>query len=278
MIFNLSSRFLALAAAATLAFTSCTEEGDQVTVNVPGSKQNATVTYVVQAMDASGEGTSGLTGAIQGATLRYFNANTNSYTTVSTATNADGVISIQGVRPGTFSGIISAPGYSTINFVSDITQDGVDTVYTAVSRIHMFKNSAELTGRVYGNYSLTQATPNPTNPSDVREVDLRLTYQLRKTGENAYPMGSGPGRLVDVRLEPSVFAIQQSNNSSFTADQLYSTESGLLMATLSMVPKQVTSGSNSAVFTLAGNPRNEIPVKLYANQVTNLGNLLTNGQ
>lgn len=276
-----TGKLAAVAAAVTLALSGCQQQpADNITVNVPSNKQVSKITYVIRVMDATGMGTSAGSAALQGATLRYFNAATSQYANVTTTSNADGNIILNNVHPGNFSGELTMPNYGRVNFISDLTKAGNDTAYTAVSTVHMFPKTASLTGRVYGNYDMRPGyTPTPTGRNDVKEVDLMLHYRLHKEGANAYPMGSGPGRLVSVAVEPSALTSTQGESSNFEFTETYVTVPGMMDAFLSMVPKNFTAGTGpsarDSVFTLAaGDPRNHVQVRLFRDRTTNLGAIL----
>ncbi len=273
-------KFAAFAAAAVLALSGCKQDPDNVTVNLPNNKQVAKVTYVIQVMEAGGANSANA--AITGASLRYLNSE-GKYAGTSIVSDANGNIVVPDVRPGNFSGTISSTEYGAISFIADVTKAGNDTAYTAITRVYMFPKSATLVGKVYGNYGMNATSiPSPTNASDVKEVELMLNYKLNMVGQDAYPMGSGPGRLVSVDLESKSELLNQGDGTASrfeTLSPVYATESGMVQAFLSMIPKNFTAGSGSnqrdSTFTLSvGSPRNNLRVNLFRNNTTNVGNLL----
>ena len=279
----LTNKLATLALVAVSALSSCKQDPDQITVNVPGGgNQTANVTYVISLADAAGVSASA--GSLSGVNLRFFNPVTKRMTS-GTSSDADGNIVISGMQPGSFYGELTSTSYANMAFTADISGNtGGDSTYVATSRLYLFRKDGTVTGKTYGNFGLNGTTPSPTVGIDVAELDMKLGYELVTSGMNAFPMGSGPGRLTAVKLMPQVVVTPQTPGAAggFTFDQVYVTESGMLNAYLSMVPKGFTNGlggnnrqdSTFTLTTATSGTRNRLRVNVYSNQTSNVGNLL----
>ena len=272
-----SKSFAVSALAVASFFTACTQDGDTINITNKGTNTTSNVTYVVQVLDAAGLAPGGRTTGISGASLRYFDPATKKMVNFRTTSDADGNIVVPNLIPGTFSGEVALDGYASMTFVADVSKGTYDSTYVATSRIYMFAKNSTLTGKVYGDYDFN-GTAIPTVDNDVKAADLKLTYDLTKSGAKQYPMGAGAGRLVDISFITPTEAIVQGPGAttSFLLEAALSTETGMVSATLSMVPQKVeVSPTRKGTFTLnAGNPRNNLSVTLRPSVTTDLGNLL----
>ena len=274
-IFSNSLVLSALAVAAL--FTSCKQEGDTINITSKGTNTTSNVTYVVQVLDAAGLAPGGRTTGIASASLRYFDPASKKMVNFKTTSDADGIIVVPNMVPGSFSGELTLDGYASMTFVADISKGTYDSNYVATSRIYLFAKNSTLTGKVYADYDFN-GTAIATVDNDVKAADLKLTYNLTKSGAKAYPMGAGPGRIVDISFITPSEGIAQGPGAttSFLLEGALATETGMVSATLSMVPQKVeVTPIKKGIFILnAGNPRNNIDVTLRPNITTELGNLL----
>ena len=278
-----SRTLLALAAVALLA-QGCKDKANENTVNVrtSGGVGAPKINYTIQVVDAPGNSIAnplagGRTSAIVGASVRYINA---AGAATTKATDATGAIQITDAAPGTFSGQFSATGYAMMSFTADLNPPtnilgDSGRSYNATTRLYAIRNNAVVIGNVYGNYNAPTTLPPVNSPLDPyhRPVALKIIYELSHTGTNAYPMGSGAGRLTDISLDANTRAFRTLDAGSFEQDDAIATQSGFLSATLSMSPYTVNVPSGSYSFVLS--PSNAINLDLSSGDTLQLGYLLT---
>ena len=275
-----------LAALAGLAFFTqgCNEKADENTfiTNVTNPSGQPKVTYVIQVVDAAGN-VEGRAAGVASANISYRNSAGARKIAV---TDAAGNVVVTDVAPGSFSARFEATGYAAMDFTTDINPSNNALAdsgkeYVASSRLYAIRSNAAVSGRVYGNYTNSSVTPvNPNATANRRSVNLRIVYNLVKTGANAYPMGSGTGRITDINIDPSTIAIQTADDDAtrgdFSVTDLHATTSGYLTATLSMVPYVATIvdpiPSNSPSFVLPNG--NSLNLTLGSAETLRLGNLL----
>lgn len=271
---NFSRTFLAMAGVALMA-QSCNQKAaeNNITVKNGGANGQPVITYVVQVVDAAGNA-GGRAAGVPAATIKYIN---NSGKSISVNTDQGGNAIIKDAAPGAFSGRLEKTGYAAMDFTADLNP-GANALadsgksYFGSTRLYAIRSNAFITGRVYGNYTgNSSGTVNPSLPINQRAVNLRVTYNIVKSGSSAYPMGAGTGRIVDLNIDPSTISITSDADGKFLFENLHATGSGLVEARLSMSP--LTVGSNNTSFVI-GQDNNNIALRLSSNDTLQLGNVL----
>ena len=283
---KLTRTLLALASVALLA-QSCNDKGDTNNIIIrPAGVGAPKITYTLQVVDAPGNAAGRIQG-VQGASIAYTNA---AGRLVTVNTDPTGSVVISDAAPGTFSGRLEASGYASMDFTSDISPASGNLAdsgraYSAVTRLYAIRSNAGIRGHVYGNFAGSTRQPtvaDTANDDYTQQVTLRVTYNILKTGATAYPMGSGPGRLVDVNLDPSTVLIATGNNATtgsnsrgYFSRRIHATGSGMVEAYLSMRPfVYVDAGGNQGArpFVLE-REANNVKLNLQSGDFLNLGPL-----
>jgi len=232
------------------------------------------LTYVLQVVDAAGNA-EGRVAGVQGGIIKYRNATGAAKTAT---TDASGTIVITDAAPGSFSARFERSGYASYDFTTDASPANAGLAdsgkqYSASTRLYAIRANATLFGHVYGNYTGAPGTSiDPAAAANQASVTLKVTYNFVKTGNNAFPLGAGIGRITDINLDPSTVVIVTEDNGDFAQTGLPATKSGALEATLSMSP-YLPDQSFSTGFLLTQS-NNKIALTLGSAESTYLGNLL----
>ncbi|SFC07874.1 hypothetical protein SAMN05421780_102493 [Flexibacter flexilis DSM 6793] len=278
---KLNSYVLALMMGGMLFTASCDNEDVNPPAvvaenNVPNGRIK--ITYSVQVVNPV-SATGGKVAGVAGAVVTITSA---SGKVSSAPVTEDGIATFTNVSPGTVSGFVKVSGYSTVNFTSDLTPTVAagdsDQVQFAASKVAVYPKSATLQARIYGNFtinpSLPTVEPAGTNllPADNK---VRVIYNTAN-----YDKGTGLGKLTSVSIEPTVVIAYSGDGGVIDIPNLYPTTDGSISANFVMEDYLATkSGDNkNYIFRLdpSTSTTNKVTnIKLYANGITNLGDILS---
>lgn len=259
---------LATAFMVAISLAGCSKEKDSEPMppNNIASGQ-ARITYTVQVVPA-GTSANGRTQGLAGAIVSIVQGGK----VISDTVGETGLAVFKNLAPGTVSGFIKATNYLSTNFTSTLDQefsagDSAIKLYIS-SSVRVYATNCRLAGRVFGDFDLTNINPNPNLPAYTRGgIRMRVSYKL-----NNYPMGSGPGRLSSVSIQPQSFVNSTNVLGGFDFTKLASTEDGVLSADLVMEDYLVnTVQGNARIFRLA-QPINNL--RLRSGAVTQTGDIL----
>lgn len=277
---KLNSYVLALLMGGMLFTAACDKEN----VNPPAVVSENDVpngrikmTYSVQVVNPTST-SGGKVAGVAGATVTITSASGKSTTTT---VGDDGIATFFNVSPGTVSGFVKAADYSSVNFTSDLTPTVAagdsDQVQFAASKISVYPKTATLQARIYGNFSFATTPVVEPIGSNLLPADNKVRVVYNTTN---YDKGTGLGKLTSVTVEPIVINALSGDGGVIDIPNLYPTTDGSISANFAMEDYLVTKSGDSRnyIFRLdqSTSTTNKVTnIKLYANSVTNLGDILS---
>lgn len=185
MKFSLNLRLVALALLASVAFTACNDDPEQIERETNNSFSTVDVTYSLQVVNGSNSSFGKTQSAIEGATVTIVDASGVEQTAT---VPASGIVAFTGLRLGLVSVVVNASGFYTTRFTVDLTEDfngqTQSGAYQTASIIALFPSSGNGTATIQGTL---EAELDLSEPGD--EPVVGRTVLLYPAGDFVSDLG-----------------------------------------------------------------------------------------